>query len=75
MATFVPTGLDDVAFWLSCQHRAEPHTPIVLPTKPSRVCRYCKTAQYGGEECNHCGAPDNGVREPLMMAPMGVPFA
>ena len=58
--------------------------PIVLPpavtlkvleARASRTCRYCSTAQRSGLDCARCGAPDDGARGPLTMAPMCVVLA
>lgn len=40
-----------------------------------RTCRYCQTVAHSGEDCTHCGAPDDGKRGPLEMAPMNVVMA
>lgn len=48
----------------------------IHPQQPTpRECRYCQTVQRTGVDCAHCGAPDDGKRGPLEMAPMGVVIA
>ena len=57
--------------------------PIVLPMgvefkilEPSdRTCRFCYARVQSGRECSNCGAPDDGKRGLLEMAPVGLPFA
>jgi len=44
-------------------------------TPARRECWYCKTQQFDSVECTHCGAPDDGKRGPLEMAPMNVVMA
>jgi hypothetical protein len=40
-----------------------------------RTCHYCQTSQRTGIDCTYCGAPDDGKRGPLTMAPMRLIFA
>ena len=63
MASLAPTYGDVTTYHIVAQLRPEP---------APRFCRYDRTLQRNGESCDHCGAPDDGDRGPLMMEPIKV---
>jgi hypothetical protein len=56
-AVFLPSGIE---------------VQIIEARRDPRTCHYCSTAQVSGVDCTYCGAPDDGDRGPLAMAPIRV---
>jgi len=49
--------------------------PAYVQAVSLRVCRYCSAQVRADKPCANCGAPDDGDRGPLTMAPMGCVLA